>query len=101
MRNAVNSAARAASRRKHEVLNRAVPIGAAPSTQAKSPQACAEESEAYRAAVRTIHTRLSPREKSVLALFMAGASYGQIARRLHLTPKAVDNALQRVRAKLK
>ena len=74
---------------------------AAPSTQAKSPQACAEESEAYRAAVRTIHTRLSPREKSVLALFMAGASYGQIARRLHLTPKAVDNALQRVRAKLK
>lgn len=101
VRNAVNSAARAASRRKHEVLNRAVPIEAAPSTQAKSPQACAEESEAYRAAVRTIHTRLSPREKSVLALFMAGASYGQIARRLHLTPKAVDNALQRVRAKLK
>ena len=97
VRNAVNSAARAASRRKHEVLNRAVPIEAAPSTQAKSPQACAEESEA----VRTIHTRLSPREKSVLALFMAGASYGQIARRLHLTPKAVDNALQRVRAKLK
>ena len=42
--------------------------------------------QAYRAAVRTIHTRLSPREKSVLALFMAGASYGQIARRLHLTP---------------
>ena len=82
VRNAVNSAARAASRRKHEVLNRAVPIEAAPSTQAKSP-------------------RLSPREKSVLALFMAGASYGQIARRLHLTPKAVDNALQRVRAKLK
>ena len=101
VRNAVNSAARAASRRKHEVLNRAMPIEAAPSTQAKSPQACAEESEAYRAAVRTIHTRLSPREKSVLALFMAGASYGQIARRLHLTPKAVDNALQRVRAKLK
>ena len=48
VRNAVNSAARAASRRKHEVLNRAVPIEAAPSTQAKSPQACAEESEAYR-----------------------------------------------------
>ena len=100
VRNAVNSAARAASRRKHEVLNRAMPIEAAPSTQAKSPQACAEESEAYRAAVRTIHTRLSPREKSV-GPFMAGASYGQIARRLHLTPKAVDNALQRVRAKLK
>ena len=34
VRNAVNSAARAASRRKHEVLNRAMPIEAAPSTQA-------------------------------------------------------------------
>lgn len=99
--NAVNSAARAARCRKHEVLNRAVSIEAAPPAQEKSPQACAEESEAYRAAVRAIHTRLSPREKSVLALFVGGASYGQIARCLHLTPKAVDNALQRVRAKLK
>lgn len=101
VRNAVAAAARAASRKKHEVLNHAVRMQEAPPVQAKSPQAFAEEGEAYRAAMRAIRTRLSPREKRVLALFLSGASYSQIARRMRLSPKAVDNALQRVRAKLK
>ena len=98
---AVISAARAASRKKHEALNHAVRMEETLPSQIKSPQAFAEESEAYRATVRAIRTRLSPREKRVLALFLNGASYGQIARRMHLSPKAVDNALQRARAKLK
>ncbi len=42
---------------------------------------------------------LSEREYAVLAHYMNGYSYEEIARRLGVTAKAVDNALQRVRRK--
>lgn len=50
---------------------------------------------------QSVATRLSNTEKQVLKLFLVGLSYGEIAERLEITPKSVDNALQRVRAKLK
>ena len=43
---------------------------------------------------------LSKRENEVLSLYNEGLSYAQIAQRLGLSPKAVDNALQRVRRKV-
>ena len=57
--------------------------------------------EAYEALVRRIASALSRREKQVLLLYLRGLSYAQIAKSLGLTEKAVDNALQRARAKLK
>lgn len=48
-----------------------------------------------------IETELSPKERSVLKLFLSGQSYETIADELDSTPKSVDNALQRVRQKLK
>ena len=44
---------------------------------------------------------LSPLELDVLLLYLGGCSYEEIAERLDSTSKAVDNALQRVRRKLK
>lgn len=44
---------------------------------------------------------LSKSEKAVLHLFLGGLSYREIAERIGGTPKSVDNALQRVRRKLK
>lgn len=44
---------------------------------------------------------LSTKEKRVLSLYLAGESYNNISRALDISPKAVDNALQRVRSKLK
>ncbi len=44
---------------------------------------------------------LTPVEKSVVFLQAGGLSYGEIGRRLSLNEKAVDNALQRARRKLK
>lgn len=44
---------------------------------------------------------LSEKEKRVLALYLAGESYVKISQMLEISPKAVDNALQRVRRKLK
>ena len=60
-----------------------------------------EAQEAYSSMLHSIETRLSRREKQVLALFLDGNSYSAIAKRLNVSEKAVDNALQRVRAKLK
>ena len=40
-------------------------------------------------------------EKSVVYSQMSGLSYTETAEKLGLTPKAVDNALQRARKKLK
>ncbi len=48
-----------------------------------------------------VATHLSETEKQVLKLFLTGLSYGEIAELLGITSKSVDNALQRVRAKLK
>jgi RNA polymerase sporulation-specific sigma factor len=43
---------------------------------------------------------LSPFETEVLGLYVNGRSYAQIAQRLGRHPKAVDNALQRVKRKV-
>lgn len=52
----------------------------------------------------TVHKRLSEilskRELAVLSLYVEGLSYSQIADRLGVNSKTVDNALQRVRRKV-
>lgn len=44
---------------------------------------------------------LSPLERQILQLYLKGYSYHRIAQMLDITPKAVDNGLQRLRRKLK
>lgn len=51
-----------------------------------------------RAVMRSL---LSDVEYSVFTLYLAGQTYEEIARRMAIAPKAVDNAIQRVRRKLK
>lgn len=50
---------------------------------------------------RAIETELSPFEKQVLDLYMTGMSYSQIARVLGKDDKSTDNALQRMKGKLR
>lgn len=47
-----------------------------------------------------LRENLSDFENEVLRLHIVGCSYNEIAKRLCKTPKAVDNALQRIRKKL-
>ena len=47
-----------------------------------------------------LQQNLSDFENEVLRLHIVGCSYNEIAKRLAKTPKAIDNALQRVRKKL-
>jgi RNA polymerase sporulation-specific sigma factor len=48
-----------------------------------------------------LNASLSAKEKSVLQLYLNGCSYREIGNRLSISEKAADNAMQRVRKKLK
>lgn len=47
-----------------------------------------------------IYEELSSFENEVLRLYMTGCSYNEIAEKLDKNPKAIDNAMQRIRKKL-
>jgi RNA polymerase sporulation-specific sigma factor len=104
---AMVSAARAAGRRKHTPLNQAVSYNAldeadyAAQAAEPNPEEQVLANEQMSQVMTDIRTRLSVRERQVLALFLDGLSYSAIAARLSIDEKAVDNALQRVRAKLR
>ncbi len=48
-----------------------------------------------------IRTRLSEYERKVLAMYVCGVSYADIAQKTGKSVKSVDNAVQRIRRKLK
>ena len=50
---------------------------------------------------RAIEQELSPFERNVLELYVTGMSYSDIADVLGKNEKAMDNAIQRIRGKLK
>ncbi len=66
-----------------------------------SPDKFLLEREEEAALLERLKTLLSDTEYQVLILHMASYSYNEIAQVLQMTPKAVDNALQRIRRKLK
>ena len=45
--------------------------------------------------------RLSKMERQVLDFYLAGLNYQQIAEEMEKSPKAIDNALQRIKSKVK
>ncbi len=55
----------------------------------------------YKNLADTIKLELSALEYSVLQLYLAGEKYCDIAKKLSITEKAVDNSLARIRKKLK
>ena len=50
---------------------------------------------------RIMKENFSDKERKVFKLFLKGESYENIAKTIGVSPKAVDNALQRVRKKLR
>lgn len=65
------------------------------------PQAIFGAKESYDALLERIDACLSPYENSVLKLFLAGSAHDRIAARLGTTRKSVDNAICRIRRKIK
>jgi len=70
-------------------------------TDLNSPESILIEKEAYKALTANIRLELSSMEYNVLELFLAGKSYSYIAKKLDISEKSVDNALARIRKKLK
>lgn len=99
IRNAIFAAYKAANRRKHAPLNQSVPIPAGQSTP--GPEEDAILHELFSSTMEKLKTRLSPFEKQVLQYHIQGLSYKEIAYKVGKSPKAIDNALARLRRKLK
>jgi len=72
-----------------------------PGAETTDPQDLYSAKETVRQIMEVIQTELTELERSVMEAYLAGEHYDAIAQRLHITIKAVDNALQRVRKKLK
>lgn len=65
------------------------------------PEALFISQENVRQLLKQANERLSRMERQVLALYLEGMNYHQIAECMGKTPKAVDNALQRIRGKIR
>ncbi len=110
------TAVQAAGRQKHTPLNtyvslysnmsdaegeEAVLVEALRSAVDKSPEELFFDKENVNALEEKIDNTLSPFEKQVLDLYVTGMSYVQIAKVLGKDEKSTDNALQRVKSKIK
>ena len=72
-----------------------------PVSDEKNPEMLYLMKEQFSTINESIQEKLSPLEREILLLYLCGNNYKFIASKLGLNPKAVDNALQRVRRKLK
>ena len=110
------TAVKTATRNKHTPLNQYVSFSASPSSSAGEGEPTLEDvipgptvhdpvnqvisTEELQALVGCLSTALSELESRVLALYLDGRSYEEIAGLIDCDAKPVDNALQRVKRKV-
>ena len=112
----VYTAIQASNRKKHSFLNTYVSlyekkdgmgdeslelIQALVSNDAKNPEEMVIDQENLESLENCIEQELSSFEMQVLELYLTGMSYTEIARVLGKTDKATDNAMHRVKTKIK
>ena len=90
------------ARRYGPLADREVPMEDSPDLPdvAADPALHLQEQEELDGLLARIRTRLTDREYRVLLLRLGDCSYAEIAARLGITPKAVDNTVQRIRRKM-
>lgn len=88
---------------KHRILDEHLPLEeqTVTSTSIKSPEQILVVKENIKDVNHNIRIMLSLLERKILYFYLEGFSYKYIAKRLGVSPKTVDNALRRVRKKLK
>ena len=99
--NRLRSVCKAQAAKKNQPLNTYVSLDEIELPGGSDPQDRLISEEAAAELTRFFQQELSPLEKQALILKLKGLSYSEISERLHITEKSTDNALQRVRAKLK
>ena len=99
------SAVRAASRYKNTPAQPSVSISELqndlPSGTSSNPEEILLLQEKLRTVFNEADKKLSPLEKKVLAAYLEFVSYDTVAAKLGLSLKSVDNAMQRIRRKLR
>ncbi len=78
-----------------------IPIEEANLLSFDNPESILIEKENFANLKENIKLELSSMEYDVLQLFLDGKSYLQISKQMNITEKAVDNALSRIRKKIK
>ena len=101
------SAIQSSNRQKHLPLNSYVSLSQAGEAEdlegrwSENPEAVVIDQERTRILKEEIKKVLSPMENKVLAYYKQGYGYVKIAKLLGKNPKSIDNALQRIRGKIR
>ena len=106
-------AVEASQRKKHQPLNTYISLNAQmgqegedtlqdllESVENPNPEQLLIDQENANDIQEKLYKNLSKFERQVLLLYLQGSNYRQIAKQLHKEPKAIDNALQRIRGKI-
>lgn len=104
IRNRIISAVRKAQSSGNVLNFNALPLSEqtdAYSADAQEPENAVLRGEQIREVMQYIEENLSDMEKRVLSLYLDGKTYDEISDILQVTKKSCDNAMQRVRKKLK
>lgn len=103
----IYSAVKNSTRQKHIPLNSYVSLseeaetGALEGLWSENPEALIIDRENTGSLEKQISRTLSPMENKVLAYYLKDYSYVQIAELMEKEPKSIDNALQRIRGKIR
>lgn len=99
------SAIEASNRKKHQPLNTYVSFSEQGTENSlgftSSPEQLVIEQELWETLWSRLNDDLSRMEKQVLQLYLEGKNYVQIAEIMEKSPKSIDNALQRIRQKIR
>ena len=105
----IYTAIKSSNRQKHQPLNTYVSLSDGEAeenfrdscVEHDNPESILIDRENVAALENEMKKSLSPLENRVLQLYLDGNGYMDIARILGKTPKSIDNALQRIRGKIK
>ena len=97
------------NRQKHQPLNSYISLSQEdgeneehlPAMWVENPESIIIDQENVRDLEQEITCTLSPMENQVLDYYLDGNGYTEIAKIMGKTPKSIDNALQRIRGKIK
>lgn len=102
--NRIASAVRAHVSQKNKPLNESLPLetaGEASTAVSESPEALLELQENFQAILSRMKRSLSPLEQKVLSWYLSGCKRRDIPEKTGLSLKTFDNALHRVRTKIR
>ena len=105
----IYNAIQSSKRQKHQPLNSYISLSEQDGENeehlgdnwGENPESIIIDQENVQDLEQEITATLSPMENQVLEYYLAGNGYGEIAQIMGKTPKSIDNALQRIRIKIR